>query len=807
MKQRIYRKDYTPSNYLISNTDLVFEICADDSVIVSSELSFYANDLVKNTNELFLNGENLELLSIEIAGKVPNYTKQKDGILLKDLPEKFVLKTQVKIYPVKNTSLSGLYKSGKKDKQMFCTQCEAHGFRNITYYLDRPDVLSVWSVEIIADKQKYPTQLSNGNLTSGVWIDPHPKPCYLFALVVGDLAITKGVYKDFELEIYTEYHNRDKTAFAMQSLKNAMQWDEQRFGLSYDLDKFMIVAVDDFNMGAMENKGLNIFNSSLVLASPKTATDKNYLDIEAVIGHEYFHNWTGNRITCRDWFQLSLKEGLTVFRDQEFSMDLRNRDIKRIEDAYYLRTHQFSEDASTFSHPVRPESYIEMDNFYTLTVYEKGAEIVRMLHTILGESGFQKMMQKYIIAFDGKAVSIDDFVSCGDLENAEQFKIWYEKAGTPTVEIKQNGNKIVIIQDDNRITPIKYGVFDASGKELKNATLLLNKKSNEFDFNDISKFGGDLHFSWLRDFSAPVILKDNLNTEQRLFLVQFDTNVFVRFDNIQELMFLAILEEDNSIFTAFDYLIANEDNNATLAKLLKTPSLKDIYAKVKIIDVAKIDKKLTSFKQKIANTYQEFFNNTYTKLNKKYQFNTEAIYERELKNLCLEYLAIAGNFTNAYQQFVTPNCATDKMAAFHLLLGSEFKKEVIDSFYQEFKSDDLMLNKWFFAIASHNKTTVEEVGKLLTHQNFNIKNPNKVRSLIGGWMNNVNSHSAQGYAILTTVITQLNAINPQIGARLATHFANYNKFSNKYKTLQLQQITDIKKIKNLSANIFEIVNS
>jgi aminopeptidase N len=808
MKQKIYRKDYTPSNYLITSTNLTFEIKNDDSVIVKSSIDFYTNTNAKKSDELFLNGENLELLNIEIDKKTPNFEQKDDGILLKNLPKKFTLKTAVKIYPAKNTALAGLYRSGKKDKQMFCTQCEAHGFRNITYYLDRPDVLSVWSVEIIADINKYPTQLSNGNFDGKKWLDPHPKPCYLFALVIGDLAITKDKYKNFELEIYTDFHNQHKTDFAMDSLKNAMMWDENRFGLSYDLDKFMIVAVDDFNMGAMENKGLNIFNSSLVLASSQSATDKNYLDIEAVIGHEYFHNWTGNRITCRDWFQLSLKEGLTVFRDQEFSSDLRNREIKRIEDVSYLRTHQFSEDSSNLSHPVRPESYIEMDNFYTLTVYEKGSEIVRMIHTILGESGFQNLMQKYVKNFDGRAVTIDDFVDCGDFENKDKFKIWYEKSGTPTVEIIQNNNKIIITQNDERITPIKYGILDKNGDEITSGVLLLGGTQNEFDFSKFAKNGEDLTFSWLRDFSAPVILKDNLTNHQRVFLAINDSNTFVRFDNIQKLLFLAILKEDDGIFESFDAIIRQEKDNAILSKLLKLPTNKDIYATQKVINVAEINQKLTDFKNIFANKYAEFFNSKYQELCSDYEFNTDAIYKRELKNLCLENQGIIGNFESAYLQFKNPSCATDKMAAFNILLGSDFRDEVIGSFYDEFNNDDLMLNKWFLSIASHSKTTCKDIEKLLKHEKFDLKNPNKVRSLIGGFSaNNVNFHSKCGYEILTQTIEKLNKINPQIGARLATNFTNYHKFTNEYKNLQLENITKIKNIESLSANIFEIINS
>ncbi|MEO1945361.1 MAG: aminopeptidase N, partial [Candidatus Thioglobus sp.] len=449
----IYRKDYLPSPYLISTTELNFELF-DDQTIVTSRIVFYKNKEVKGSgvhNSLFLNGVNLDLVSISIGEVTPKYKVKDDGLELNDLDDDFVLDVITRIHPEKNTTLNGLYKSSGN----YCTQCEAHGFRHITYYLDRPDVLSTFTTSIKANPSKYPVLLSNGNLISesdgsAVWHDPAPKPCYLFALVAGDFAVLEDKYKtisdrDVDLKIYVEPHNIGKTRFAMDSLIKSFEWDERRFGLEYDLDIYMIVAVDDFNMGAMENKGLNIFNSTYVLANPETATDKDFINVEAVIGHEYFHNWTGNRVTCRDWFQLSLKEGLTVFRDQEFTSDMHSRSIKRIEDVNQLRTYQFAEDAGPMQHPVRPESYIEMNNFYTVTVYEKGAEVIRMIHTLLGESGFQRGMKLYFKRHDGCAVTIDDFVSSmSDANNFDfsQFMNWYSEAGTPEVSITSNFDDI-----------------------------------------------------------------------------------------------------------------------------------------------------------------------------------------------------------------------------------------------------------------------------------------------------------------------------------------------------------------------------
>ncbi|MDC3400345.1 aminopeptidase N [bacterium] len=445
MPEPIFRKDYRPSSHLIHTTELDFNL-GDRETIVSSRIVFYKNPVVTNkVEELFLNGESLELISIKVDGLDARYELKEDGLFLLNPPDDFVLEVQVRIHPESKTDLNGLYQSSGN----FCTQCEAMGFRQITYYLDRPDVLSVFKTKINANREHYPVLLSNGNLieetnNQAIWHDPAPKPCYLFALVAGKLEFLQDEYitstgRKVDLRVYVEPHNMHKTAFAMESLIKAFEWDEKRFNLSYDLDIYMIVAVDDFNMGAMENKGLNIFNSDCVLASQESSTDLSFIRIESIIGHEYFHNWTGNRVTCRDWFQLSLKEGLTVFRDQEFSSDLRSRAIQRITDVIQLKTRQFAEDSGPMAHPVRPESYIAMDNFYTSTVYEKGAEVIRMIHSILGEEGFQRGMKLYFERHDGDAVTIDDFVESmanANDKNFESFMLWYSQAGTPEVSVE-----------------------------------------------------------------------------------------------------------------------------------------------------------------------------------------------------------------------------------------------------------------------------------------------------------------------------------------------------------------------------------
>ncbi|KAA0444591.1 MAG: aminopeptidase N, partial [Candidatus Thioglobus sp.] len=525
--QPIYRRDYNPSAYLIRSTDLSFEL-GDEQTIVRSKIDFYQNPALKNpSTELFLNGVDLELIAILIDGVQPNYQLSEQGLLLNNLAENFTLEIHNKIHPEANTSLNGLYKSSGN----FCSQCEAHGFRQITYYLDRPDVLSVFTTHIKADYGKYPILLSNGNLVSqtngsATWYDPIPKPCYLFALVAGNFAVLNDNFttqsgREVALKIYVEKHNIGKTEFAMQALKRAFKWDEERFGLEYDLDIYMLVAVDDFNMGAMENKGLNVFNSACVLADSKTATDANFINIEAVIGHEYFHNWTGNRVTCRDWFQLSLKEGLTVFRDQEFTSDLHSRTVKRIDDVRRLRTHQFAEDAGPMAHPVRPESYIEMNNFYTLTVYEKGAEIIRMIHTFIGEAGFQKGIKLYFQRFDGQAVTIDDFVKTMGVANDfdfTKFSRWYSQSGTPKVNISTHYDPKTHIftatlkQADERFFPLAFALLDKSGNELQSGVLTVSDKCQNFVFEGIKTRPTP---SWLCGFSAPIKLTDDLNFTQK----------------------------------------------------------------------------------------------------------------------------------------------------------------------------------------------------------------------------------------------------------------------------------------------------
>jgi aminopeptidase N len=809
--QVIYRQDYTPSAYLIQTTTLKFEFLFD-CVEVSSELICYQNPKADKSCELFLNGEQLELLTISLNGDTPNYKLVEQGLWLYELPKTFLLKIKVKLYPQSNTSLNGLYQSGG----MFCTQCEAHGFRRITYYLDRPDVLSRWQVNIVADKTLYPTQLSNGDLVNNQWLDPHPKPCYLFALVVGDLVCTQAKHQQISLEIYTEKHNAHKTEFAIQSLKRAMDWDQERFGLFYDLNTYMIVAVDDFNMGAMENKGLNIFNSTYVLADSKTATDENFMDVEAVIGHEYFHNWTGNRITCQDWFQLSLKEGLTVFRDQEFSADLHSRSIKRIEDVERLRRYQFAEDSGPMAHPVRPESYIEMNNFYTATVYEKGAELVRMLHTLLGEQTFQQGIRRYVEKFDGKAVSIDDFVQVmSEISKLDlsDFMPWYQCAGTPTLKIENKQNHLYITQDDKRLTPIKYAILSAQGKELDIGVLSLKEKNQVFDFSNFPK---DCVFSCLQNFSAPVHLKIARTSQERIFLLKYDQDAFSRWDNAQQLYQTLIFNSEQidktEFFSALKVVVENTSDKALVSKLLTLPSEQYLQQIKAPIDVFFIHQKVWQLQGEISQYFEKTFLDIYQQLNhsKPYVFDAKHNADRALKNKCLFYLSRMGHFDLVYQQFKQANNMTDKFCAFECLLNHKEtdKEKILEGFYQEFSNDTQVMDK-FFAVQMRTKTaTVETAEALMQHPLFTFNNPNRLRSVVWGFAQNyANFHCQAGYAFLTRIIIQLNHSNPQIGARLVSIYNHWRRFTPELSALQQQQLEKILKVEKLSNDIFEIVKA
>ena len=829
MPERIYRKDYKVSPYLISQTELWFDV-VDSGVIVKSKIHFYRNELSKDClGNLFLNGENLELIDLKINHQPASFEKKEDGLLLKDLNDKFVLEISNKIYPERNTSLEGLYLSNGN----YCTQCEAHGFRKITYYLDRPDVLSIFTTHIKADRDSLPVQLSNGNpveLNNGYvsWHDPEPKPCYLFALVMGNLSSISDTFttksgKEVSLEIFVEPRNIHKTDFAMQALKRAFKWDEERFNLEYDLDKFMIVAVDDFNMGAMENKGLNIFNSSYVLADKKTATDVDFINIESVIGHEYFHNWTGNRVTCRDWFQLSLKEGLTVFRDQEFTSDLHSRSVKRIEDVFALKSFQFPEDAGPMSHPVRPDSYIEMNNFYTATVYEKGAEVIRMIHTIIGEEKFQEGMQNYFKKYDHQAVTIDDFVNAMSEVSGRDFTNfmnWYSKSGTPKVRVdltpentkgeyslsvEQKGESIYEI-------PMKYSLISFEGEILETGLKIINKQKESFKFKYLNQ---DIIASVFQDFSAPIICKNNISYEEKIFLVNKDNDSYNRWQNAQEIWSELIFNESlegGEFFEALNQSLKSEKDYSLLSMLISPPSEKLLQQDVDIIDVFEIKRLRDNRIESFFKLYSKELISLYHKLNedKAFDLSDDSVGKRALKNILLRFISLYGDSDIALQQFKEAQNMTDKMGAFKSLLDSKFPRidENIDSFYNEFKNDTQVIDKWFSAQALSINTDLNKIIELSKHDDFSYSTPNRLRSLFGAFSQNFCLfHQQSSYEIYTKTIQKLNDINPQVGARLVSQYNQWKRFTPELKELQKNQLNSLSKMKNLSKDIFEIVNN
>ena len=616
-----------------------------------------------------------------------------------------------------------------------------------------------------------------------------------------------------------------KTAFAMESLKKAFRWDEERFNLSYDLDIYMIVSVDDFNMGAMENKGLNIFNSDCVLANKETSTDSSFVRIESIIGHEYFHNWTGNRVTCRDWFQLSLKEGLTVFRDQEFSSDLRSRAIQRISDVIQLKTRQFAEDSGPLSHPVRPESYISMDNFYTSTVYEKGAEVIRMIHTILGEDGFQKGMKLYFDRHDGDAVTIDDFVSSmadANNTNFESFMPWYSKAGTPGVTVEDEYDSETKVysatftqknQNTPFMIPNEFGLIAKDGSEIKSGMVVVDELSKTISFENVRSKPIP---SWFRGFSAPIKFKNGLSSEEKIFLVTNDSDPFNRWDNVQSLWLDYILSPEivskMEIFTMIENLMTKEGDLALLSEMISLPSEQIIHQNVTEIDVEDVHSKRNNTHFEIGSEFKGIFLDTYEKLNfkKAFDLSSVSVAERALKNTCLAYLTRLGEFDIAYQQFMNSECMTDQFGAFQPLLNNPnpYRDEVIERFYNEHHSDVQLMDKWFSAQSVSSQTSVDDVKSLMKHELFTMKNPNRVRSVIGSFSQNTSQfHCQEGYELLSEVIGELDELNTQIAARFAGIFNHWRRFAPRYSELQEIQIQSIIDREKISKDVFEIVQS
>ena len=860
--QRKYLKDYRQPDFSIEKTELEFTLKPDQTRVRSClTIRRQTSDLQA---PLVLDGVGLKIIDLQLDDEYlddPDFTYDGEELTIPDVPHEFKLRCTVVINPAANTRLEGLYQSNG----VFCTQCEAEGFRHITFYLDRPDVMSVFTTTIRADKQDYPVLLSNGNkIESGEnedrhwvkWSDPYPKPCYLFALVAGDLACVSGEYKtssgrQVDLQIFTEHHNKDKCDHALTSLQKAMQWDEQVFGLEYDLDLYMIVAVDDFNMGAMENKGLNVFNTQYVLANQQTATDDNFIGIESVIAHEYFHNWTGNRVTCRDWFQLSLKEGLTVFRDQEFSADMQSRAIQRIGDVRMLRTHQFTEDAGPMAHPVRPQSYLEINNFYTVTVYEKGAEVVRMYQTLLGRDGFRKGMDLYFERHDGQAVTTDDFRLAMQEANAtdlDQFQRWYDQAGTPVVKLQrifdtETGRlKLWIKQDPGHTKgdrnepfhiPLKLALYRQDGEPLAlnqqgDLELVFNIRDTEqsLSFDNIPELP---LISAFRGFSAPVIIESDLTLDERARLMACDNDPFNQWDAGQQYATRVMLNlidadqlETNSevqgLLSAFDSLLHNPDiDQSLLAEMLSLPSEKYLAEMCHPIDVHKIHQVREFIKYQLAQKFEARLAELYESCHQvSYEITPQAIGQRRLKNICLAYLSHLDKPTYLdliELQFDQADNMTDQLASLGAIAdrNGSVRQRLFDAFYQQWSDTALVVDKWFrLQASSRYPQALDDVLGLQRHPAFNIKNPNRARSLIGAFQaNSVLFHdpSGRGYEFLADKIIELDAINPQIASRMAQAFLIWRKLIPELSDKMHQQILRIQSRPGLSNDVSELMAS
>ena len=856
-----YRKDYKIPDFTVTDIYLDFQLDPNKTVVTAT--SQYVRQNPKATS-VRLDGHSFQFASIKMNGSdFTAYQQDRNGLTL-DLnnvdAQAFELEIVTNLVPAQNTSLQGLYQSGEG----ICTQCEAEGFRQITYFLDRPDVLARYTVKITADKSKYPYLLSNGNriaagdLDDGrhwvEWQDPFPKPCYLFALVAGDFDLLQDNFvtrsgRNVALELYVDRGNLDRADWAMQSLKKSMKWDEDRFGLEYDLDIYMIVAVDFFNMGAMENKGLNIFNSKFVLANPQTATDDDYLAVESVIAHEYFHNWTGNRVTCRDWFQLSLKEGLTVFRDQEFSSDTGSRAVNRINNVKFLRTVQFAEDAGPMAHPIRPEKVIEMNNFYTVTVYEKGAEVIRMLHTLLGEKRFQAGMKLYIEENDGKAATCDDFVSA--MERASgidltQFYRWYSQSGTPELTVtdhydeKKHIYQLFVSQSTpptadqmdkvNLHIPLKIALYDKNGLpqillnngEAVSDVLNVTQKEQVFEFHNII---GRPVPALLCDFSAPVKLDYDYSTEQLLALLQFAENEFVRWNAMQMLLEGELrrnltayqekrpLEISAQILTALSQVLQNYQQNIELTTLILTLPKETEFAELfKVIDPEGISIVRDFMQQSIAEQLKAQWLKTYNEINLgEYRINRKDIALRGLRNLCLQYLAFTelGN-TLVNKHYLHANNMTDTLAALNAANKASLtcRENVMKDFEEKWRHDGLVMDKWFALQATRpGENVLLNVQLLMDHPSFNFNNPNRVRALIGSFatqnLRAFHALNGSGYRFLTDILIRLNESNPQVASRLIEPLIRFARYDGQRQTLMKRALERLNEIENLSKDLFE----
>jgi aminopeptidase N len=842
----IYLKDYKKPAFEIEKCELLFELF-EEYTIVTNEMTIQRID--DATKDISLDAIDLELEELwlnDLKLKDTRYEIKDETLSVFNVPNSFTLKIKNRIYPQNNTELEGLYKSGS----IFCTQNEPEGFRKITPYLDRPDVMSVFTTTVMADKNRYPILLSNGNKKQchdfldgrhGVtWHDPHPKPSYLFALVAGDLGVVSDEYttasgEHVELNIYCDLGNESKCLHAMTSLKEAMLWDEEKYGREYDLEIYNIVAVDSFNMGAMENKGLNIFNSHYVLADKEVATDHDFMGIQSVIAHEYFHNWTGNRITCKNWFQLTLKEGLTVFRDQSFSADMNSKDVQRIEDVKALRERQFVEDASPTAHPIQPKSYISMNNFYTATVYEKGAEVIRMIHTLIGEEAYRKATDLYFDTFDGQAVTTDDFLwamSMASGHDLSHFKLWYDQSGTPTIEVDESFQNGIYTLDIKQIIPdavegtkqkpyyfpLKVGFLSSKGDELLEKVLIVSKESEQFRFED---FKEKPIASVNRDFSAPIIVKQKENNFD--FLMKHDKNSFVQYEATQDYA-VKVLESimngedvDESFVQAYGHIIDLDIDNSYKSLLLELPSVTTLMQRQKVVDFEPIYDAKEYLIKFLAFTFEdellEIYKTNHEPLSQ--EIDAESIGKRAIKNRALKLLNTLEDdeyLTLAQEQYNNSLTMTDKIVALDIIENSDINEsdeEFLD-FYKKYKNDTLVMNKYLSLFAASSKDGVlEKVIELQDDEVYDEKVPNLVRSLIGVFARNYKHFHAkdgEGYKFIADKIIEIDKINAQMASGLCSAFRIYEKMNETNKNLMKIELERIISTHSLSKNSYEIIS-
>lgn len=842
--QAKHLKDYQAPAYTISHIDLNFDLKGNETTVVATSK---VQRVGQHTENLILVGEQINLQSVLINGDKAQYQEANNELVIQTSLDDFELTLVTLQDPEANSSLEGLYMSDGA----YCTQCEAEGFRRITYFLDRPDVLAIYTVRVEADKTAFPFLLSNGNLvekgetTAGRhyvrWEDPFPKPSYLFALVAGDFDLLEDKFvtrsgREVKLQVFVDKGNLHKANHAMVSLQKSMAWDESRFDLEYDLDIYMIVAVDFFNMGAMENKGLNVFNTKYVLADTASATDEDYHGIESVVGHEYFHNWTGNRVTCRDWFQLSLKEGLTVFRDQEFSSDLGSRAVNRIQAIRVMKNQQFAEDAGPMSHPIRPESVIEMNNFYTVTVYNKGAEVIRMMHTILGEKNFQLGMKCYFERHDGQAVTCDDFVNA--MESASGidlglFRNWYSQAGTPVVSVTDSFDadkkqyQLTVKQsvqsqgEKGKLLHIPFSVelLDAEGQSINNQVLAVKQAEQTFTFDGIESMPVP---SLLQDFSAPVRLDYEFNVDQLVHLTRFATSEVARWEasvglfsqavwqNVESLSAKESMHLDPRVIEAIRGVILDENiDKALVAEILAFPTAAALIEQVDTVNLDALQAAREFVVDELAEACLDELVTRYRSL-----ITEDNPAARAFKNICLVLLS---RVSSEYEELVTEQYKaaanmTDSLAALKAAVSGQLscKDALMQDFEQKWLSTPLVMDKWFSLQASQNTPEVLEVIKSLTkHESFSFNNPNRVRSLIGFFVaaNTYQFHEANGsgYEYLTDILIKLNELNPQTAARMITPLIQFSKFDLERQQKMKQCLLRLKDLPNLSKDLFEKV--